>query len=105
MDELIEKIKEVEKEARDIVLDTEHEVNKMLDDAKFQANLKLDKAGTKAYSIYTQLLKKETDEANQKKEEILNKKIEDFYNQLGDIDSKKNTIIESLNKKIKNWIK
>jgi len=105
MDELIEKIKNVEKEAKNIILDAENEATNMLDDAKLQAGLKLDKAKIKAYSIYTQSLKNKIDEANQKKEEILNKKIQDFYNQFGDIDGKKRVIIETLKDKIKNWIK
>ena len=104
MDDLIEKIKEVEKEARNIVLNAENKAYEILDEAKFQANSKLDKARTGAYSTYMQSLKNRIDEANQKKEDMLNKRIQDFYNQLGDVVGKKKTITETLEKKIKSWI-
>ena len=104
MDDLIEKIKEVEKEARSIVLNAENKAYEILDEAKFQANSKLDKARAKAYSTYMQSLKNIIDESNQKKEDMLNKRIQDFYNQLGDVVGKKKTITETLEKKIKNWI-
>ncbi len=100
MDTLIERIKEVEKEARNILLDAENEANKMLDDAKFQASSKVEKARAKAYSQYSQSLKDKIDEANQKKEEILETKIQDFYNKLGDVESKKKTIVSLLKDKI-----
>ena len=105
MDTLIQKIKDVEKEARNVILDAESESIRLLDEARFQANSKLEKVKTKAHSTYIQSLKNEIDKANQKKEEMLNKKIQDFYDGLNNIDDKKRIIIENLKDKIKNWIK
>jgi vacuolar-type H+-ATPase subunit H len=105
MDILIEKIKDVEREARNIIFDAESDAHKMLDEAKYQATSKLDKTRAKAHSTYTQSLKDKIDEANQKKEEIFNEKIQNFYNKLGNIDDKKRTVIETLKNKIKNLMK
>jgi hypothetical protein len=100
MDDLLNKIKETEKEAQVIVKKSESESNDMIDKKRSELAKLLDESRKSIHSKYMKIKESEINLAKEKKEKMIQEKTKEFENNFGNIDDRKKTARNYLTKMI-----
>jgi vacuolar-type H+-ATPase subunit H len=98
MEDLLNKIKETEKEAQMLVSNAENEANVMIDKTRDDCARKLEESKKEIHSRYSKKRENEIKDAKEKKDKMIVEKVNEFKNKFGDIDLKKKDAFDYLKK-------